>query len=61
MSRIHYSFYIKEKQQYNQTDKNVTKMVKDPAWKDLADMRKDVNTFNILFYKIVNHDINVPL
>ncbi len=49
-----YRIYIKEEQQYN----SVTKTIKDLGWKDQADRGRD--TCPPIFYKIVNHDVNVP-
>ncbi len=46
--------YIKEEQQY----KGIKNIIDDLGWKDLADRRND--THLTLFYKIVNHQVNVP-
>ncbi len=33
-------------------------MINDPRWRDIADWRRDI--FLMQFYKIVNHEVNVP-
>ncbi len=50
-----YRIYIKEEQQFN----SVTKMINDLGWKDLAEGNSK-HTCLMLFYKVANHEVNVP-